>query len=76
MKQCAAQLMKNIEAPDTLINNAGTALWSYQETCLGIEADFAINHLGHFQLTEVGCACHASHGVPLLIIDKRMDALP
>ncbi|KAK9817602.1 hypothetical protein WJX74_010542 [Apatococcus lobatus] len=53
VEHCAAQLIKTLGAPSTLINNAGTALWSCQETCLGVEANFAINHLGHFQLTEL-----------------------
>ncbi len=58
VRRCASELLTKARPPTTLINNAGVAVWSYQETPLGIEANFGINHLGHFLLTEVTVLSH------------------
>ena len=36
---------------DVLINNAGIMAKPYSKTKIGVESQFAINHLGHFLLT-------------------------
>lgn len=53
IKQFAANIHKNEERLDILINNAGVLMCPYTETEDGYEMQFATNHLGHFLLTHL-----------------------
>ncbi len=52
-RQGAAEILARCERIDVLVNNAGVVLSSRHETEDGLEATFAVNHLGHFVLTEL-----------------------
>jgi NAD(P)-dependent dehydrogenase (short-subunit alcohol dehydrogenase family) len=47
----AAELAGRGSAVDVLVNNAGIGMPPHSVTALGIESQFAVNHLGHFALT-------------------------
>jgi NAD(P)-dependent dehydrogenase (short-subunit alcohol dehydrogenase family) len=47
----AASVLATHEAVDILINNAGYIGFTLERDARGYEAQFATNHLGHFQLT-------------------------
>jgi NAD(P)-dependent dehydrogenase (short-subunit alcohol dehydrogenase family) len=49
----AAEILERLERIDVLVNNAGLVLTERQETPEGLEAQFAINHLGPFLLTRL-----------------------
>lgn len=49
----AAEFQQRVGRLDLLINNAGVAVPSMRTTANGLEAHFAINYLGHFQLTSL-----------------------
>ncbi|HLX89506.1 MAG TPA: SDR family oxidoreductase [Acidimicrobiales bacterium] len=49
----AAELLGRCERIDVLVNNAGVVLSARQETPDGLEATFAVNHLGPFLLTQL-----------------------
>ena len=49
----AADLLARCERIDVLVNNAGLVLSDRRVTADGLEATFAINHLGPFLLTEL-----------------------
>jgi NAD(P)-dependent dehydrogenase (short-subunit alcohol dehydrogenase family) len=52
-RQGAADILARCDRIDVLVNNAGVVLSSRMETEDGLEATFAINHLGPFVLTEL-----------------------
>ncbi len=52
-RQGAAEILARCDRIDVLVNNAGVVLSSRRETEDGLEATFAVNHLGHFVLTEL-----------------------
>jgi NAD(P)-dependent dehydrogenase (short-subunit alcohol dehydrogenase family) len=52
-RQGAAEILARCDRIDVLVNNAGVVLSSRHETEDGLEATFAVNHLGHFVLTEL-----------------------
>ncbi len=52
-RQGAADILARCDRIDVLVNNAGVVLSSRLETEDGLEATFAINHLGPFVLTEL-----------------------
>jgi NAD(P)-dependent dehydrogenase (short-subunit alcohol dehydrogenase family) len=49
----AADILGRCDRLDVLVNNAGIVLSQRQETPDGLEATFAVNHLGHFLLTDL-----------------------
>jgi NAD(P)-dependent dehydrogenase (short-subunit alcohol dehydrogenase family) len=49
----AADILARCARIDVLVNNAGVVLSSRRETEDGLEATFAVNHLGPFVLTEL-----------------------
>jgi len=51
VKYFAAQVLKNYERLDVLINNAGIMACPYDKTKEGNEIQMGTNHLGHFALT-------------------------
>jgi NAD(P)-dependent dehydrogenase (short-subunit alcohol dehydrogenase family) len=52
-RQGAADILARCDRIDVLVNNAGVVLSSRRETEDGLEATFAVNHLGPFVLTEL-----------------------
>lgn len=50
-RQLAAQFQAKYDRLHVLVNNAGLMAWSWQETEMGLEKMFAVNHLGYFLLT-------------------------
>lgn len=52
-RQGTAEILARCDRIDVLVNNAGVVLSSRRETEDGLEATFAVNHLGHFVLTEL-----------------------
>ncbi|MDP2774889.1 MAG: SDR family NAD(P)-dependent oxidoreductase, partial [Nocardioides sp.] len=53
VRALAAELLDRCERIDVLVNNAGTVFAERTVTDDGIEATFAVNHLGGFLLTEL-----------------------
>lgn len=53
VRALAAELLARCERIDVLVNNAGTVFAERTVTDDGIEATFAVNHLGGFLLTEL-----------------------
>jgi NAD(P)-dependent dehydrogenase (short-subunit alcohol dehydrogenase family) len=52
-RQGAAEILARCDRIDVLVNNAGVVLSARRETADGLEATFAVNHLGPFVLTEL-----------------------
>jgi NAD(P)-dependent dehydrogenase (short-subunit alcohol dehydrogenase family) len=53
VRACAEQLTASFDRLDVLVNNAG-GIWTGRElTAQGFEQTFAVNHLGHFYLTNL-----------------------
>jgi retinol dehydrogenase-12 len=53
VREAAAAVREQHEAIDRLILNAGMAATSRQRNARGMDLNFAVNHLGHFLLTEL-----------------------
>jgi NAD(P)-dependent dehydrogenase (short-subunit alcohol dehydrogenase family) len=49
----AAEILDRCQRIDVLINNAGVVLSDRRETEDGLEMTFAVNHVGHFLLTQL-----------------------
>jgi NAD(P)-dependent dehydrogenase (short-subunit alcohol dehydrogenase family) len=62
VRQAAATARERYAAIDRLILNAGVAATSRQRTATGMDLNFAVNHLGHFLLTELLRERMAPHG--------------
>ncbi|MGH9029176.1 MAG: SDR family oxidoreductase, partial [Acidimicrobiales bacterium] len=52
VRRGAEQILARCDRIDVLVNNAGVVLSDRRETADGLEATFAVNHLGPFLLTE------------------------
>ena len=52
-RQGALSILERCDRIDVLVNNAGVVLSDRRETVDGLEATFAVNHLGPFVLTEL-----------------------
>jgi len=63
VRRLAEDLLETCERIDVLVNNAGTVFSRRTETADGIEATFAINHLGGFLLTA-------------LLLDRLVESAP
>jgi NAD(P)-dependent dehydrogenase (short-subunit alcohol dehydrogenase family) len=53
VREFAAKILEEEPRIDILINNAGLYSPSFTQTTDGIETTFAVNHLGHFLLTNL-----------------------
>jgi NAD(P)-dependent dehydrogenase (short-subunit alcohol dehydrogenase family) len=53
VRQFSRAFHDKFDALDLLINNAGVSVPAQRHTPSGLEAHFAINHLGHFYLTSL-----------------------
>jgi NAD(P)-dependent dehydrogenase (short-subunit alcohol dehydrogenase family) len=53
IRACATELLARCDRIDVLLLNAGLVLLNRAETADGLEMTFAVNHLGHFMLTEL-----------------------
>ncbi|HUY64763.1 MAG TPA: SDR family oxidoreductase [Acidimicrobiales bacterium] len=53
VRRCAEEILARWDRLDVLVNNAG-GIWSTRQvTAQGYEQTFAVNHLGHFYLTNL-----------------------
>ncbi|MFX1533934.1 MAG: SDR family oxidoreductase [Promethearchaeota archaeon] len=52
VRQLISEFKARYNQLHVLVNNAGLLIYKYKETADGIESTFAINHLGHFLLTN------------------------
>ncbi|KAE8554697.1 hypothetical protein TMatcc_005771 [Talaromyces marneffei ATCC 18224] len=53
VREAAAQILKNVDHIDILINNAGVMVLKQEFTAEGIELQFGTNHIGHFLFTNL-----------------------
>jgi NAD(P)-dependent dehydrogenase (short-subunit alcohol dehydrogenase family) len=53
VRRLAAEVRSRTPRLDGLLNNAGTFEWKRRLTPEGLETQFAVNHLGHFLLTQL-----------------------
>ncbi|EXJ84055.1 hypothetical protein A1O3_04722 [Capronia epimyces CBS 606.96] len=52
VRSAAAEVGRHVQKIDVLINNAGIMAVPYSKTEIGVESQFATNHLGHFVFTQ------------------------
>ena len=57
VRKFAAKILEEEPRIDILINNAGVVNSTYRESADGYESTFAVNHLGHFLLTNLLLNC-------------------
>lgn len=62
VRGAASAVMQRYAAMDRLILNAGMAATSRMRNASGMDLNFAVNHLGHFLLTELLRGHMAAHG--------------
>lgn len=53
VRQFAEAFRRQFDRLDVLVNNAGMYFYDRQKTAEGLEMTFAVNHLGHFLLTNL-----------------------
>jgi retinol dehydrogenase 14 len=53
VRRLAGEVLQRYDRLDVLVNNAGTVFKNRTLTAEGIEATFAVNHLGYFLLTQL-----------------------
>lgn len=53
IRHCADAIKEKEDGIDILVNNAGLMSCPFQKSVDGIEMQFAVNHLGHFLLTNL-----------------------
>ena len=81
VRKYAAKILEEEPRIDILINNAGIIHGTYEESADGFELTFAVNHLGHFLLTnllldrlkEAPSARIINVGAKLFKLMKRFD---
>jgi NAD(P)-dependent dehydrogenase (short-subunit alcohol dehydrogenase family) len=53
VRACATELLVRYDRLDVLVDNAGLVMSKRTETANGFETTFGVNHLGHFELTNL-----------------------
>jgi len=70
VRAAADLIITRFPPPSLLINNAGVATMRGRRTAAGMDYNFAVNHLGHFLLTEL-LRPHLAPTARILIVASR-----
>lgn len=70
VRSTALQIRAQYPSPALLINNAGVASTRHRMSTDGFELNFAINHLGHFLLTDLLRDRMADHGRIVIVASR------
>jgi NAD(P)-dependent dehydrogenase (short-subunit alcohol dehydrogenase family) len=73
IRSLAAEILARYPRVDVLVNNAGVVNLKREETADGIEATFAVNHLGYFLLTNL-LLDRLKASAPARIVNVASDA--
>lgn len=71
VRNAASLVIDRYAPPALLINNAGVAAMRRRRTAAGMDYDFAVNHLGHFLLTEL-LRPHLQPDARIVIVASRI----
>jgi NAD(P)-dependent dehydrogenase (short-subunit alcohol dehydrogenase family) len=69
IKKAAEAINSLDESIDVIVNNAGIMACPYGKTVDGIERHFAVNHIGHFLLTNLLLPKMLARSVPIRVIN-------